>query len=469
MLFFTCRKRKRRSNSGPSSSRAPIVPSQPKPEVSIYGDSRNPWAPGDRDGACPQALLGSLCDFEYATELSTSPGKVMKICESPCPVQSCEEACSPGADCVKLTSCISTVSDSAEHCCSKSDSKSGDEVAVNVLDSLLNTSHLVKSDNQPPRAELSDAHGPQQCAGSSKVSDASFPGTIGSLANHNTFHQPTSPAGLGSVTIEDSFHVEKQCGSKIASSAPIPGQELGQTLEDLPCQYSTELKYHDCRKDDSTFETQQDDLLDELFGIQKVNPSTKNDMAEELLCGLCPEDLDSTLNTSMLLESAKDEGCTSPWYHGVKSPNLADIQATPSRFKMQGMTSGRTAPHSMIAKTNVQLSTSEQTGGVCGEVANVEGSSSTAVVPGSEVSSTKGVTSTLSAPGDGVQQVRRGEGRGGGGGGWDTLHCYPDGTFYGLPLEVQACIKEHKGIVKLYGRHVIFISVRCTQVTDMCS
>ena len=36
-----------------------------------------------------------------------------------------------------------------------------------------------------------------------------------------------------------------------------------------------------------------------------------------------------------------------------------------------------------------------------------------------------------------------------------TLGCnnptYPSGTFYGLPLTVSACLKEHRGIEKLYG------------------
>ena len=453
---------------------------------------------------CLQNLLGSPQGSEYATELSMSAGKVVKVDESPCAVQCCENACSTVDGCNKLTSLMSTVSDSTEHCCS---TKSMEEVAVNVPDCLLNTNHLVRSDSRPPSAEPNECiytDNPQQCAG---FTDASSAGTIGSLANSTTVHQQPCTAELGSMAIEDSFHMEKICGPKIASSAPIPDQEAGvesgQTLEDILCQCSTELKSHDHRDGDlycSTFETQQDDLLDELFGIQQANPSTKNDIAEELLCGLCPEDLDSTLSTSLQLDAAKDEGCTSPWWHSAKSPKT---QMTPSRFKVQEMTSSAMAPDSMMAGENVQVpkqqhcasdvhslgALTEQTGGMCGEVANLgrAGSSCPAAIPGSELRSTKGATSALNVTGDEVQQVRgrgegggrgergggggggggeRGEGgggerrrggRGGGGGRWGTLHCYPTDTFYGLPLEVQACIKEHKGIMKLYGRHVIFI------------
>ncbi len=35
----------------------------------------------------------------------------------------------------------------------------------------------------------------------------------------------------------------------------------------------------------------------------------------------------------------------------------------------------------------------------------------------------------------------------------DHVSCYPPDTFYGLPVTVLDCLKEHRGISKLYGMY----------------
>ena len=197
-------------------------------------------------------------------------------------------------------------------------------------------------------------------------------------------------------------------------------------------------------------------------------------MAEDLLCGLCPEDLSFTLNVSVCQDFAKEDGFTSPRYSLVKSP---DASETPSRCK----------------KPRTWILTPQCTAAICGEDGSVGGGAAT--VPVSELSSrasdlkeeavvpqgvkrdgvsqdkggggggeTRGVGDGGRTEGEGgVGGSRGGERRGGGGGGEQgggrggevgTLHCYPADTFYGLPHKVQSCLEENRGIKKLYGRRV---------------
>ena len=456
-LVVSCRKRKRRSNSGSSISRTPRA----------TGGHVTPSAASERlqDGT-----------LEVVTELSCRKKKT-KTDDTPCVDTHTHK-----------TSC-----ELAEHSRHGCESKWRSETGVCDLDSLMKV-----GGPQVRTSERTDA--PPQCDQSPKVSS-----TLG--VNHTDLHQQTSPAGPHSETLVDMQ--ETVCG-KYVSSVPIPDQQAGMVLgqTDVPHHCSTGTGAHNEREDDChemMFESHEDHLLDELFGLPEANSSLRNDgMAEDLLCGLCPEDLSFTLNASVCQDFAREDGFTSPRYSLVKSPNMSE---TPSYMKQR---SGIATPQCAAA--------------MCGEDATIGGSAAT--VPVSELRSTAGGLKEDSVVplgvgrdrasqvgggagerrggiGDGggqeggagsgrgggiggVEEVgkrrERTEGGGGGGGGRggregggeggggrgggegeaSTLHCYPAETFYGLPQKVQSCLEENRGIKKLYGRQVISVHVPLT-------
>ena len=308
---------------------------------------------------------------EVVTEVSCE--KKAKTDDSPCVdththKTSCELAASP---------------EHSRHGC---ESEWRSETSACHLDSLMEVGSLGAA--QVRTSEHTDA--PPQCDGSPKVSSAL----------DVNLHQQTSSAGPHSGTlVENSFDdiEDTVCGNhatSTVSSVPIPDQQagmvLGQTYDTVPHQCSTGTGA--CREDDCRemmFESHEDHLLDELFGLPEANSSLRNDgMAEDLLCGLCPEDLSFTLNASVCQDFAREDGFTSPQYSLVKSPNSETL----SMFMKQG--SGISTPAAM-----------------CGEDATVGGSAAT--VPVSELRSTglkEESVVPLGVNKDGVSQV------GGGGG-----------------------------------------------------
>ena len=439
----------------------------------------------------PSAASERLQGPEVVTELSCGEKKT-KTADSPC------------ADThTHKISCELAESPEHSHC----ESEWRSETGVCDLDSLMEVGAP-----QVRTSEHTDT--PTQCDGSPKVCsavDANLP-------------QQTSPAGPHSETlVENNFDdmQETVCGkhaTSTVSSVPIPDQQagmvLGQTHDHVPphqCIGTHSEREDDCHEmmfesHEMMFESHEDHLLDELFGLPEANSSLRNDgMAEDLLCGLCPEDLSFTLNASVCQDYAREDGFTSPRYSLVKSPNTSETLSTFMKRE-----SGISTPAAM-----------------CGEDATVGGSAATvlvselrstagsaATVPVSELRSTAGGLKEesvvpLGVDRDGVSQVgggggeRRGDGggrerteggggagsgrgggiggveevgkrrerteggggrEGGGGGGGrgeggggeaGTLHCYPADTFYGLPRKVQSCLEENRGIKKLYGRQVI--------------
>ena len=400
---------------------------------------------------------------EEVTELSC--GKKKKIDDSPCVDQRSDTPTH------RTSFELATSPEHNRHSC---ESEGRSETGAYNVNSLMEVGSF--SAHQVRTSEHFYTDAPPQCDRSAEVVDV----------DHTEPHQQTSPAGPHSVTlVENSFDdmEETACGryaTSTVSSVPIPDQQagmvLGQTHDNVPHQCSTGTGAHSEREDGcEVIESHKDELLDELFGLPEADSSLRNnDMAEDLLCGLCPEDLSFTLNVSVCQDFAKEDGFTSPRYSLVKSP---DTSETPSRCK----------------KPRTWISTPQCTAAICGEDASVGGSAAT--VPVSELSSrasdlkeeavvpqgvkrdgvsqdkggggggeTRGVGDGGRTEGEGgVGGSRGGEGRGGGGGGEQgggrggevgTLHCYPADTFYGLPHKVQSCLEENRGIKKLYGRRV---------------
>lgn len=406
--------------------------------------------------------------FQGGTEEGTLPGVMEEVTELSCEKKTKVD----DSPCVDRSSDTPThktsfeLAASPEHNHHSRESEERSETGACNVNSLMEVGSL--SVHQVRTSEHFYTDAPPQC---DKVVDV----------DHTDLDQQTSPAGPHLVTlVENSFDdmEETVCGRCATSSVPIPDQQagmgLGHTHDNVPHQCSTGTGAHSEREDGyEMIESHKDELLDELFGLPEANSSMRNnDMAEDLLYGLCPEDLSFTLNASVCQDFAKEDGFISPRYTLVKSP---DTSESPSRCK----------------KPRTWISTPQCTAAMCGEDASVGASAAT--VPASELSSgasdlkeavvpqgvkRDGVSQgegeggeTREGVGDGrmegegrVGGSRGSEGRGRGGGGGEqgggrggemgTLHCYPADTFYGLPHKVQSCLEENRGIKKLYGRQV---------------
>ena len=417
---------------------------------------------GTLPGGTKEVTLPGVTE-EVVTELSCE--KKTKVDDSPCVDRSSDTP-------THKTSFELAASPEHNHHSRESEERS--ETGACNVNSLMEVGSLSVHQVRPSEHFYTD--GPPQC---DKVVDV----------DHTDLDQQTSPAGPHSVTlVENSFDdmEETVCGryaTSTISSVPIPDQQagmiLGHTHDNVPHQCNTGTGVHSERKDGcEMIESHKDELLDELFGLPEANSSVRNnDMAEDLLYGLCPEDLSFTLNASVCQDFAKEDGFISPRYSLVKTP---DTSKTPSRCK----------------KPRTWVSTPQCTAAMCGEDASVGASAAT--VPASELSSgasdlkekavvpqgvkrdgvlqDEGGGETREGVGDGgrmegVEGVggsrgSEGRGRGGGGGGeqgsgrqkvggeMGMLHCYPADTFYGLPHKVQSCLEENRGIKKLYGRQV---------------
>ena len=228
---------------------------------------------------------------------------------------------------------------------------------------------------------------------------------------------------------------------------------------------------------------------------------------EDLLFGLCPEDLSFSLNNSMLVESAKTPSVkTSSGSNRKLQPTntVFDIQSEGSKIHKMPGEHDRLVSQSTIDPSNKQqlLTTSLEKGSSTSFVpvsplfnpkpqnslqtqhsylvthstplSNATSRANPILQESEEASSPLGchldntmhhTQGIIEHPPNKV--IEHDDGRGDffeevfvpeSPGVCEDKVSYPDGTFYGLPLTVKACLNEYRGIEKLYGE---LISLLC--------
>ena len=214
--------------------------------------------------------------------------------------------------------------------------------------------------------------------------------------------------------------------------------------------------------------------LDELFSL---GPSFSSKIGaeeeEDLLRGICPEDLSMSFNISCYFDTSCSRGGSSDaprtpkLEHSVqqkvtRTPKAAELSAHSHSTPVRTSTRYRppNSPNSIpVADACIPASTGGalRTGNVqardssdyCSAKpsANNEKSPGTTAQTKDSSSHPKGdhgsfakhPQNKLEFTATGTEASRQ-------------LLSYPKGTFYGLPMEVLACLEEHRGIKKLYGR-----------------
>ena len=150
-----------------------------------------------------------------------------------------------------------------------------------------------------------------------------------------------------------------------------------------------------------------------------TEPSTDTEV-EELLDGICPEDL--SFNTSYFGLTTLQKNVDNPPQPLNKStPNVnpSGTTITSSPPVTEKKTSDTTKAPSTTPSSKISKSVVEKVNKVLGP--HFQGFKSS-----SEIKNTS------------LKQC-------------DQLTVYPNGTFYGLPEDVSKCLEEFKGIKKLYG------------------
>ena len=193
-------------------------------------------------------------------------------------------------------------------------------------------------------------------------------------------------------------------------------------------------------------EYKEDSLIDELFGISE-DSATNNHVEDELLDGICPEDLNFTLNASVFDSSRSPPATATSQQMVSQTPKLPSSPSTvlhSTPFRAAVSSASRTDLHrafSCVPEPALQRPSH-------GITANRKESSTPN--PGSPLRvdpqalyasahlEGRAADEVLLAPESPDPAA-------------DRLHCYPPNTFYGLPMRVLSCLEEHRGIKQLYG------------------
>lgn len=148
-----------------------------------------------------------------------------------------------------------------------------------------------------------------------------------------------------------------------------------------------------------------------------TEPSTDTEV-EELLDGICPEDLSFNTSCFGLTTPQKNvDNPPQPLHKSTPNPSSKTINSSSPITEKKGSDTTKapsTTPSSKISKSVVE------------KVNKVLGPHFQGFKSSSEVKNTS------------LRQC-------------DQLTVYPNGTFYGLPEDVLKCLEEFKGIKKLYG------------------
>ena len=148
--------------------------------------------------------------------------------------------------------------------------------------------------------------------------------------------------------------------------------------------------------------------------VQRFNEPSTDTEVEELMAGICPEDL--SFNISCMTTPQK-EYPPQPLHKSTPNVNADDKTIVTSSPVTEGRKANDscTTPGSKISKSVVE------------KVNKVLGPDFQGFKLSSEVKNTS------------LKQCSQ-------------LTVYPKGTFYGLPEDILTCLEEFKGIKKLYGQ-----------------
>jgi len=202
-------------------------------------------------------------------------------------------------------------------------------------------------------------------------------------------------------------------------------------------------KYNDTATDDSEptcevnqieedkFTINDNDMVSSVEGVQ--NELSTNTDLEELMAGICPEDLSFNVSSIVMTTPIKNTDNT-------PQPLHASTPEVDPRNKNGTVLNNR---------DSISLITSEQ------HTRDVKGVSGT--MPGNKISKSvvekvnkvlgpdfQGFKSSSEVKNISLKQC-------------DQLTVYPEGTFYGLSEDVSKCLEEFKGIKKLYGQYMKYL------------
>ncbi len=183
---------------------------------------------------------------------------------------------------------------------------------------------------------------------------------------------------------------------------------------------------------------------------------------EELLLGVCPEDLSFTLNTSDntgVPATSRAEIGPARVCEGAASDLKEQTELTRVTLSGAAIDGGRD-PSVGVGPAGRQGTGVRVTVQEGSPVAGVTGYPYSGPAQGVDSGGKGGLefgqpgshgNQNVKVPGSSTpHQVAMVSGSGAG----TRLHSYPQGTFYGLPMDVQLCLEESRGISKLYGRSV---------------